>query len=416
MKEEDKYGKNDLKDFLRYTNGKMTDREKNDFERELQKDAFAADAAEGFSEISSENAEKDLARLERQLKSRTSRRQRFVFYRIAASVAVLMIISSVFLIVNREEKPKEIENLSAKQVTMDIPESKAIKVDQIRNKDERKASLSEVAREKAEYNEKKEPYMLYTHEEKPTIAGIKNVPDAVVISEEAEQVILAYNAAVSEAPVSRQKVNGVTVRGKVISTEDNMPIPGATVVVKGTMVGALTDTGGNFQITTPDKSDSVLVAGYIGMKSKEFLAKDDRQMQINMEPDEVSLNEVVVVGYGISKSSKTTGIGNEAYNANYQETGYTPPLPVDGKNNFDKYIEDNIRIPGALATGEKAVVVISFIVKINCEIDSIKILRSPGDEFSAEAKRLIIQGPQWNPATSNGEKIDDEVRIRIVFK
>jgi hypothetical protein len=61
-------------------------------------------------------------------------------------------------------------------------------------------------------------------------------------------------------------------------------------------------------------------------------------------------------------------------------------------------------------------VVISFLVRSTAAIDSIKVIRSPGKEFSEEAIRLIRNGPTWKPAERNGEKIDDEVRVRIVFK
>ena len=98
------------------------------------------------------------------------------------------------------------------------------------------------------------------------------------------------------------------------------------------------------------------------------------------------------------------------------EAGHTPPQPVTGKENFDRYIKENIRRPANLAAGDSAVVVISFIVRITGAIDDFKVISSPGDEFSNEAKRLVIEGPAWNPAVSNGEKIEDVVPLRIMFK
>jgi len=343
MKEEDKYGKNNLNDFLRYANGKMTDREKNDFERELQRDPFAADAAEGFSEVSSENAGSDLAGLERLLKSRTSKRQRFVYYRIAASVAVLMIISSVFIIVQRnKDVTKEESGLIAKQVPLEIIQPQAITQSEVR-KDEKVIITESRSRKGVKVVEE-----LKAAEGPGAVAGIKTtesvladeIPNA--ISEKMEEpVIVAENKA----------------------------------------------DAGDVEKTYP--AAPVTVVAY-GVKRKAV-----------SEAEELSLDEVVVTGYGVSRT---------------EETGSSQALPSERRKSFDKYIEENIRIPETLKNGEKAVVVISFIVRITCEIDSIKVLRSPGDEFSAEAKRLIIHGPPWNPATSNGEKIDEEVRLRIVFK
>jgi len=343
MKEGDKYGKNDLKDFLRYINGKMTDREKNDFERELQRDPFAADAAEGFSEVSSENAGSDLAELERLLKSRTSKRQRFVYYRIAASVAVLMIISSVFIIVQRNRDiTREESGLIARQVPLEIIQPQAIT--QIEVQKDEKVIITE-SRSRKGINAVEE---VKAAEGPGAVAGIKTTESVL-----ADEIPIAISEKMEEP---------------VIVAENKAD---AAVVEK----------------TYP--AAPVTVAAY-GVKRKEV-----------SEAEELSLDEVVVIGYGEAKE---------------EVTGISPAMPAGGKRDFDKYVEENIRVPETLIAGEKAIVIVNFIVKTTGAIDSIKIIRSPGDEFSAEAKRLIIEGPQWSPAKSDGERIDDEVRIRIVFK
>jgi len=118
--------KGSLPDFIRYIRGEMTKREENVFQRQLQKDPFAEEAAEGLSEILPEEAVSDLDKLESKLKTRIHRRQRFIYYRIAASVAVLMIVSSVFIIVNKNKTGKEPLETTLKKVTLEIPESKGI--------------------------------------------------------------------------------------------------------------------------------------------------------------------------------------------------------------------------------------------------------------------------------------------------
>jgi TonB family protein len=62
------------------------------------------------------------------------------------------------------------------------------------------------------------------------------------------------------------------------------------------------------------------------------------------------------------------------------------------------------------------VVVLNFRVDTEGKIDSIRIIRSPNKNFSDEAIRLIKEGPGWKPAEENGKTINDEVRIRIVFR
>ncbi|MCU0461757.1 MAG: energy transducer TonB [Bacteroidales bacterium] len=340
MKEEDKNEKTDLPGFHRYIKGEMTDRERNAFERELQRDPFAADAAEGFSEISAENAESDLTVLERQLKSRTSKRQRFVYYRIAASVAVLMIISSIFIIVQRNRDiAKEESGLIAKQVPMEIIQPQAITRPEVQ-KDE-KVVITESRSEKA-------VKALEAVEAVKAVEGTKTI-EAVIADEIPSEI-----SEKKEEPV-------IVAENKALADDAEKVYPAAPV------------------------------AGVAYGVEKKAVRK----------PEETDLDEVVVIGYGQPKE---------------EVTGFSPALPAGGKRDFDKYVEENIRVPETLNEGEKAVVVVNFIVKTTGAIDSLKVIRSPGDEFSAEAKRLVIEGPQWSPATSDGKKVDDEVKLRIVFK
>lgn len=91
------------------------------------------------------------------------------------------------------------------------------------------------------------------------------------------------------------------VTGIVTSAEDNEPIVGASVVVKGTMTGTVTNPDGTFSFTVPS-SAKTLVISYIGMKPVETAVKP--HLKIQMEPSSQELSEVVVFGYG---SAKKTG-------------------------------------------------------------------------------------------------------------
>jgi TonB family protein len=142
-----------------------------------------------------------------------------------------------------------------------------------------------------------------------------------------------------------------------------------------------------------------------GTAIKKTMETREKKGEMIAEDSMISgLDEVVVVGYGNEQKAE------DAF------AGYSSPVPVGGKPAFESYISSNIRNPSSLAEGERAVVIVSIMVKNTGAIDSIKVVRSPGKEFSDEAIRLIKEGPAWNPATENGEKTDDEVRIRIVFK
>jgi TonB family protein len=127
------------------------------------------------------------------------------------------------------------------------------------------------------------------------------------------------------------------------------------------------------------------------------------ERQVMFDTSVSALDEVVVVGYGVSSKKD-------------EETGYIAPQPVTGRAAFDKYIEENIQRPDTITEGQRVVVVINFTVLSDGKLDSIKIIRSPGKTFSDEAIRLIKSGPNWKPAEENGKAIDDEVRLRIIFR
>lgn len=98
-----------------------------------------------------------------------------------------------------------------------------------------------------------------------------------------------------------------TVTGKV--TDNYGPIMGATVMVKGTTIGAATDMDGNFQLTgVPDVNTGVLVVRYIGMNEvQEPLNGRTSGITIHMTEAIGQLDDVVVIGYGTQKRGNLTG-------------------------------------------------------------------------------------------------------------
>lgn len=97
-----------------------------------------------------------------------------------------------------------------------------------------------------------------------------------------------------------------TVTGTVISEEDGQPVVGASVLVKGTTLGTITDIDGNFSISNVPSSAKTLQVSYIGMVTKEVSIQSGR-MNINLASDTKLLDEVVVTAMGIRKSEKILG-------------------------------------------------------------------------------------------------------------
>ena len=124
-------------------------------------------------------------------------------------------------------------------------------------------------------------------------------------------VIFTFNVsasvAVEEAKAGLEaEAQEVTVRGTVISSTDQQPIPGVTVLLKGTTRGVATDLDGSFSISVPSQT-SVLVFSFVGYISQEMTVGNQSILNVTLREDISNLNEVIVVGYGTQKKSDITG-------------------------------------------------------------------------------------------------------------
>lgn len=106
-----------------------------------------------------------------------------------------------------------------------------------------------------------------------------------------------------------------TITGKVTSSEEPQGVPGASIVVKGTTVGAITDIDGTYSINVPENA-TTLVFSFVGYLTKEVNIQNRSVIDVQLETDVKVLNEVVVVGYGTQERREVTGsvssISNES--------------------------------------------------------------------------------------------------------
>ena len=97
----------------------------------------------------------------------------------------------------------------------------------------------------------------------------------------------------------------VVVRGKVVGT-DNVVLPGVTVLLKGTVTGVTTDAEGKYSIFVPKKG-ATLIFSFVGMKTKEVICGDKREINVTLEEDVQAMEEVVVTGYQTLRKSDVVG-------------------------------------------------------------------------------------------------------------
>ncbi|MBN2611306.1 MAG: TonB-dependent receptor [Bacteroidales bacterium] len=99
--------------------------------------------------------------------------------------------------------------------------------------------------------------------------------------------------------------NEVQIEGTVTDAKTGEPLPGVSILIKGTSTGTITDIDGKYQISAPP--NSFLVFSFMGYIDKEVQINNETVINISLDEDIIGLDEVVVVGYGVQKKSDLTG-------------------------------------------------------------------------------------------------------------
>ena len=96
------------------------------------------------------------------------------------------------------------------------------------------------------------------------------------------------------------------ITGKVTSSDDGLPLPGTSVIIKGTTTGTTTDFDGNYELNNVD-AEATLVFSYIGFTRMEVLVNGQSQINVALQEDAQQLDEVVLTGYSTERKVDLTG-------------------------------------------------------------------------------------------------------------
>jgi FtsZ-interacting cell division protein ZipA len=216
-------------------------------------------------------------------------------------------------------------------------------------------------------------------------------------------------------PDAETRAQGRRVSGIVISAENQEPLPGASILVKGTDSGIVAGMDGRFTVTADPQTPPTVIASFVGMEPGEYRLDENKENQLVLQPDPKMLNEVVVMDS--EDLDRLLGAGTDQnISADNQIYTYQGAEPEGGLDAFKMYIEEQIRFPAGDTLNPRGVVVLKFNISGDGTISGIQTLRSTGEPFTREAVRLLQQGPAWKPARDENGTTDDVVRMRIVFK
>ncbi|GAA4826368.1 TonB-dependent receptor [Algivirga pacifica] len=138
------------------------------------------------------------------------------------------------------------------------------------------------------------------------------------------------------------------ISGRVLD-EMGEPLPGVSIVIKGTTKGAATDFDGNFQLLL-NQGEDVLTVSYIGYISTEVVVGNQTNFTIQLKPDVDQLEEVVVIGYGSVKKDDLTGSVQSVTAADFNQGAITSPQELVNGKMPGVQIVNSGGAPGAGAT------------------------------------------------------------------
>ncbi len=444
-----------IKDILDYLGNKMSERDAYAFERRMEADPFLMDAVEGYQNMSPSNIEKELLSLRARIKQKKKARIVPVWMRVAAAVFILFGIGTLWMIDQRKQKSDLVSDRLEVQDTK-VPKDEQPVLSMKKNSETigRAKSNDEIQEVKEQTNVQnnldKQPVKQPTTNKSFAQARSMNQElsvndkkplqhtDSMLLMEEESEDFLAN---VDISTVEKNKIDQprpmmirgtsslpsdtllVFFRGRVVD-ESGMPLPGVSVthsILGGLRSEALADNStisdrdGDFAIKAP-QNGAVLQLSYIGFKDKIAVVKNDSLGEVMMEPAQIAMDELVVVGYGTQRNirnAKEGAVAKKEVTKVQSVDSILLPEPEGGIKKLVKRIERSMRYPD-VPKGKKIEIIVELFVSTKGEVLKVQAERQIDALFLLQIESKL-KAETWTPAAINGVPIESSRKLTFEF-
>ena len=216
--------------------------------------------------------------------------------------------------------------------------------------------------------------------------------------------------------------------GQVMEVNTKQPVVGASVLVRGTTYGTLTDANGKFELQV--KKGDVLMVSYVGLQTQSLPVVTESKLVVWMKDDVQSMEEMVVVGMasdGVGAPSvthpdkKVVSVAEVPNVKEEQQAIFTvveemPQFP-GGMGEAMRFLAQNIKYPKAAQQAKiEGRVIVQFVVGKDGSVSDIQIMRSVSPDLDAEAIRVVGMMPKWIPGKQRGKAVTVKFTMPIMFR
>jgi len=261
---------------------------------------------------------------------------------------------------------------------------------------------------------------------------LKDVLERLLKPAGLEYAVANKNIVIRKAAHRQHAVKDVDISGKITS-DTGEPLPGASILVKGTSIGTTTNADGEFTLRVPD--DGVLVISFIGFEVYEEAVGNKVRFDIQLKADATQLQDVVVVGYGTAHRSEVLGavstvglkeVSSRNYNTAAELLIGTVPGVTVLNNGGDPTATADIKIRGiGSMNAEKPLIILDGVIfegNINMinpnEIENISVLKDAASAaiYGARASGGVILITTKRGKSSNHVEVNYQQGIQQVGK